>query len=63
MIKMKMKMGDRKWVRHNANGILLGLFGGGSDGGGGGGGGGGDGGELIMIDADFEVSLYADCQS
>lgn len=47
-------------VRHNANGILLGLFGGGSDGGGGGG---GDGGELIMIDADFEVSLYADCQS
>lgn len=45
-------------VRHNANGILLGLFGGGSDGGGGGGGGGcggGDGGELIMIDADFEV--------
>lgn len=53
-------------VRHNANGILLGLFGGGSDGGGGGGGGGcggGDGGELIMIDADFEVSLYADSQS
>lgn len=42
-------------VRHNANEILLGLFGGGSDGGGGGGGG-GDGGELIMIDADFEVS-------
>lgn len=55
-------------VRHNANGILLGLFGGGSDGGGGSGGGGGgcgggDGGELIMIDADFEVLLYADCQS
>lgn len=52
-------------VRHNANGILLGLFGGGSDGGGGGGGGcgGGDGGKLIMIDADFEVSLYTDCQS
>lgn len=54
-------------VRHNANRILLGLFGGGSDGGGGGGGGGGcgggDGGELIMIDADFEVLLYADCQS
>lgn len=70
MIKMKMKMGDRKWVRHNTNGILLGLFGGGSDGGGDGGGGGGgggcgggDGGELIMIDADSEVSLYADCQS
>lgn len=53
-------------VRHNANGILLGIFGGGGDGGGGGGGfgcGGGDGGELMMIDADFEVSLYADCQS
>lgn len=53
-------------VRHNANGILLGIFGGGGDGGGGGGGfgcGGGDGGELIMIDADSEVSLYADCQS
>lgn len=53
-------------VRHNTNGILLGLFGGGSDGGGAGGGGGcggGDGGELIIIDADFEVSLYADCQS
>lgn len=53
-------------ARHNANGILLGIFGGGGDGGGGGGGfgcGGGDGGESIMIDADFEVSLYADCQS
>lgn len=53
-------------VRHNTNEILLGLFGGGSDGGGGGGGGGcggGDGGGLIMINADFEVLLYADCQS
>lgn len=53
-------------ARHNANRILLGLFGGGGDGGGGGGGGGcggGDGGELIMIDADFEVLLYADGQS
>lgn len=54
-------------MRHNANGILLELFDGGSDGGGssggGGGCGGGDGGKLIMIDADFEVLLYADCQS